>query len=297
MAVTLGVIPNLGKPELEVSVRSLIEWAERTGSGLLFSERITEKVPDAGEQDPVELMPEEEAAGRADMLLAMGGDGTILAALRHARARDLPVLGVNLGSLGFLADVGPEKLLPALDRLQHGEYTIEERMTLEAEIRTRGEQHVMMASNDIVIDKGAYSRVIDIDAQVGGEYVQRYTGDGLILSTPTGSTAYALAAGGPIMNPAMDAMVAVPICPHTLAARALVLDAGSRVRLSVLSKHGTAQITGDGQERLTIDSGDSMEIRQGSHRNRLVRTGLGIPFYEVLRKKLKLGFREPAERS
>ncbi|MFO7768909.1 MAG: NAD(+)/NADH kinase [bacterium] len=297
MALTLGVVPNLRKPELEVSIRAVIEWAERTGSSLLMSEAVTEKVPDVPEAGPVRIMPEEEAAGEADLLLAMGGDGTILAAMRHARERGLPVLGVNLGSLGFLADVGPEKLLPALDRLESGDHEIEERMTLEAEIRTGGEVHLMAASNDIVIDKGAYSRVIDIDAQVDGEYLQRYTGDGLILSTPGGSTAYALAAGGPIVNPAMDAMLAVPICPHTLAARAVVLGGESRVQLTVFSKHGTAQITGDGQERLMVASGDTLEIRQGAHRNRLVRTGLGLPFYDVLRKKLKLGFREPAERS
>ncbi len=295
MAVTLGVIPNLKKPELEISVRALIEWAEGTGSTLLVSDRITGKVPDASEHGPVRLMPEEQAASEAEVLLAMGGDGTILAALRHARRRSLPVLGVNLGSLGFLADVGPDHLLPALDRLESGDYEIEERMTLEAEIRSRGEHHLMSASNDI--DKGAYSRVIDIDAHVDGEYLQRYTGDGLILSTPTGSTAYALAAGGPIVYPTMDALIAVPICPHTLAARAVVVDPGSRVHLTVLSKHGTAQITGDGQERLTVDSGDTLELRQGPHRIRLVRTGLGLPFYDVLRKKLKLGFREPAERS
>jgi NAD+ kinase len=206
------------------------------------------------------------------------------------------VLGVNLGSLGFLADVGPEHLAEALDKWQTGSCTIEERMTLQARIEGKDAQ-VLTAHNDVVVDKGEYSRVIDIDAFVDEQYVQRYTGDGLIVATPAGSTAYALAAGGPILNPGMDALLSVPICPHTLAARPLVLPPSVELRLNVQSKHGSAQVTVDGQQRLVVPSGATVWVRQGVHRARIVHTGLGYPFYEVLRKKLKLGFRLPAERS
>jgi NAD+ kinase len=139
--------------------------------------------------------------------------------------------------------------------------------------------------------------VIDIDAEVNGRYLKRYTADGVIVSTPTGSTAYALAAGGPILEPTMDALVVVPISPHTLAARPLVLPPECSIELKVHSKHGTALVTWDGQERSKAMSGDTIVVRRGERRNRLVRTGLGLPFYQILREKLKWGFREPAERS
>jgi NAD+ kinase len=293
----LGVIPNLRKPELEGALRTLLDWASGRPDEVLISDRVAERFEDLPRSENVHLQPEAEIARKAELMLAMGGDGTILAALRHAGDRELPVLGVNLGSLGFLADVGPDQLSAALDVLASGGYEIEERMTLEAEVHAGGKQRSRPATNEVVVDKGEYSRVIDIDAEVNGRFLNRYTADGLIISTPTGSTAYALAAGGPILEPTMDALVAVPISPHTLAARPFVLTADSEVTLNVQSKHGSAVVTWDGQERQVVESGGVLIVRRGERRNRLVRTGLGIPFYQVLREKLKWGFREPAERS
>lgn len=293
----LGIIPNLRKPELGSSLQSVVEWSASNGAQLLISPRITEHFPELENSSGITVVAEEEMADQADFLLAMGGDGTILAALRHAGGRQLPVLGINLGSLGFLADTSPKHLAEALDLLVAGTYEIEERMTLETEIHTSGEVHTMIVSNDVVVDKGEYSRVIDIDAVVGGEFLKRYTGDGLIISSPTGSTAYALAAGGPIVEPTMEALIVAPICPHMLASRPIVLPAESEIHLSVMSKHGSAQVTGDGQERLLIENGNTLIVRRGRRWNKLVRTGLGLPFFEVLRNKLKWGFREPAERT
>lgn len=295
--MTLGVIPNLRKPELEVSLKALLEWSIQNGEELLVSGEVVQRVPAFREAANVRIMTEQEMEQEADLFLAMGGDGTILAALRHAMTRSVPVLGVNLGSLGFLADVGPERLVGALDQLKSGNHRISERMTLEVTIRDREKTIVRAASNEVVVDKGEYSRVIDIDACVGDSYLQRYTGDGVIVATPLGSTAYALAAGGPIVSPAMEALLVVPICPHTLAARPIVTAAHSEIQLTVLSKHGTALVTIDGQERFTVATGAVISVKVGTLKNRMIRTGLGIPFYEVLRKKLKLGFREPAERS
>jgi NAD+ kinase len=293
----LGVIPNLRKPELEGALHVLLDWASGRPDEILISDRVTERFENLPRSENVHLRSEEEIAQQADMMLAMGGDGTILAALRHAGGRELPVLGVNLGSLGFLADVGPDQLRGALEVLAAGEYELEERMTLQAEVRAGGEKCARLATNEVVVDKGEYSRVIDIDAEVNGSFLNRYTADGLILSTPTGSTAYALAAGGPILEPTMDALVAVPISPHTLAARPFVMPADRVVTLNVHSKHGSAVVTWDGQERKVVESGGVLVVRRGQRRNRLIRTGLGMPFYEVLREKLKWGFREPAERS
>jgi NAD+ kinase len=293
----LGVIPNLRKPELEEALDFLVQWAQQHGVTLLMPVSIRERFPRLDGEPAVELRSEAEVAGTCDVLVAMGGDGTILAALRWAGERGLPVLGVNLGSLGFLADVQPDALPMALDRLVAGEYRVEERMTLEAEVVRASGRVSKIAGNEVVIDKGEYSRVIDIDAKLNGRDLKRYTADGLIISTPTGSTAYALAAGGPIVDPSMDALVVVPICPHTLAARPLVLPPESEIHLTVLSKHGSAIVTWDGQERLVIASGDTVRVRRSSRRNRMVKTGLGPPFYQVLREKLKWGFREPMERS
>ncbi len=293
----LGVIANLKKPELGDTIRRLANWAGDNDAELLIAPEVIEHLPVLAGSDMITETPEDQMASSADFLVAMGGDGTILAAMRHARGSDIPVVGINLGSLGFLADTSPDNIEKVLDHLSAGSYEIETRMTLEAEIRVSGDVITLNASNDIVIDKGDYSRVIDIDAHVGGEFLQRYTGDGLIVSSPTGSTAYALAAGGPILEPTMGALVVVPICPHMLAFRPLVLPEESEIELKVTSKHGTALVTGDGQEHVTVDSGDTIIVRRGSYRNRFVRSGIALPFFDVLRGKLKWGFREPAERS
>jgi len=293
----LGVIANLGKPELSEAIDRLTAWAESHDVDLLMAPELLARITSLADLRPVFETVEEEMATGADFMLAMGGDGTILAAMRHAWRAEVPVVGVNLGSLGFLADTSPDNIEAVLDRLLAGSHEIETRMTLEAEIRVGGKVIVLNASNDIVIDKGDYSRVIDIDAHVGGQFLQRYTGDGLIVSSPTGSTAYALAAGGPILDPTMSALVVVPICPHMLAFRPLVLPEESEIELTVSSKFGTALVTADGQENVTVNSGDTIIVRKGRYRNRLVRTGLGQPFFDVLRAKLKWGFREPAERS
>ncbi len=293
----LGVIANLRKPELSDAIERLVSWAGINDVELLIAPEVMEHIPTLSESSSIIESSEERMASSVDFLLAMGGDGTILAAMRHARGSEIPIVGINLGSLGFLADTSPDNIEKVLNHLKEGSYEIETRMTLEAEIRVGAEVVRLTASNDIVVDKGDYSRVIDIDAHVGGQFLQRYTGDGLIVSSPTGSTAYALAAGGPILEPTMGALVVVPICPHMLAFRPLVLPEESEIELSVFSKHGTALVTGDGQEHVIVNSGDTIIVRRGSHRNRIVRTGIGLPFFDVLRGKLKWGFREPAERS
>lgn len=290
----LGVVPNLEKPQLQAALQRVLEWSASNGAELLIPRRVVERFPELENTPEVALVVEDEIADQADYLLAMGGDGTILAALRYAGSRQLPVLGVNLGGLGFLADTSPDRLTEALDLLKEGSFKIEERMTLEAEIHSSGEVRTIVVSNDVVIDRGEYSRVIDIVARVSGQLLKRYTADGLIVSTPTGSTAYALAAGGPILDPAMEALIVAPICAHILASRPVVLPADREIHLSVISRHGTAQVTGDGQERMLVESGATLVVRRGNRMNRLVRTGLGLPFFEVLRSKLQWGFRENA---
>jgi len=292
----LGVVPHLEKYHLWDTLNDVLQWSEAHQAELLLPAKAGDAFPQIREWAGIRFMSESEMADEADYFLAMGGDGTILAALRYAGKRQVPVLGINLGSMGFLADTPPESVTEALDKLQDGSYEIEERMTIEAEFHCSEDHPKMIVSNDVVIDKGSYSRVIDIDAEVNGQLLKRYTADGLIISTPTGSTAYALAAGGPIVDPAMEALIVAPICPHILASRPVVLPADRSIDLTVYSLHGSVNITGDGKECLEVESGAKLVVRRGERKNRLVKTGLGQPFFEVLREKLQWGFREDAGR-
>lgn len=292
----LGVIPHLGKQRFWDTLNDVLQWSDANQTELLLPAKTGDAFPQIRDWAGVRFMPESEMAGEADFILAMGGDGTILAALRYAGSRQIPVLGINLGSMGFLADTPPERVSEALEKLQNGSYEIEERMTLDAEIHSSENHSKMTVSNDVVIDKGGYSRVIDIVAEVDGQLLKRYTADGLIISTPTGSTAYALSAGGPIVDPAMEALIVAPICPHILASRTVVLPADRAIDLTVLSLHGSVNVTGDGQECLEVESGAKLVVRRGERKNRLVKTGMGKPFFEVLREKLQWGFREDAGR-
>lgn len=292
----LGVVPNLEKYHLWDTLNDVLQWSETNKAELLFPAKAGDAFPQIRDWAGVRFMPESEMAGEADFILAMGGDGTILAALRYAGSRQIPVLGINLGSMGFLADTPPESVTEALNMLKNGSYEIDARMTLEAEIHSSENHSKMIVSNDVVIDKGGYSRVIDIVAEVNGQLLKRYTADGLIISTPTGSTAYALSAGGPIVDPAMEALIVAPICPHILASRTVVLPADSAIDLTVHSLHGSVNVTGDGQEFLEVESGAKLVVRRGERKNRLVKTGMGQPFFEVLREKLQWGFREDAGR-
>ena len=292
----LGIVPHLKKYHLWDTLNAVLQWSEANKAEVLLPAKAGDAFPQTREFSGTRFMPENEMAGEADFMLAMGGDGTILAALRHAASGQIPVLGINLGSMGFLADTPPENVTEALDKLQDGSYEIEERMTLEAEIIDSENHFKMIVSNDVVIDKGGYSRVIDIIAEVNGQLLKRYTADGLIISTPTGSTAYALSAGGPIVDPAMEALIVAPICPHILASRPVVLPADSVIDLTVHSLHGSVNVTGDGQEFLEVKSGAELIVRRGERKNRLVKTGMGKPFFEVLREKLQWGFREDSGR-
>jgi NAD+ kinase len=227
-------------------------------------------------------------------VVALGGDGTLLRAARAVGNRMTPVVGVNVGSLGFLTEVTIEEMDQALDAILKGKYTWEDRMNLDAAVvRARQEVGNFSALNDLVINKGALARVIEMRMTVDGHYVADYTADGLIVSTPTGSTAYSLSAGGPIVNPRMDAIIATPICPHTLAVRPMILSAEQELVVELWAGHGVngepeVKLTVDGQVGFDLVSGDTLRFRRSQQRTRLILSG-ERSFYEVLRKKLKWG--------
>jgi len=217
--------------------------------------------------------------------LVFGGDGAILAAARQVSRAGIPLLGVNLGKLGFLAEIGPEELPDTLDKLLDHLPEPSERMILKAEVRRKGRLvRRCMAVNDIVISRAAWSRLIEITLRVNGEKINTFAADGLICSTPVGSTAHSLSAGGPILSPEVDAMVISPICPHTLSNRPLVVDASSIVELEAKSRSVSFALTVDGQVLVPLRNGDRIRVCRNPWPLRLLKVS-GRSFFATLRTK------------
>jgi NAD+ kinase len=263
-------------------------FAQQEGVELWFEERLLPA-------EERELTP--EACPRLDLLLVLGGDGTLLRGARMVAAHGVPVLGVNLGHLGFLTSASPEELETALSRALAGEVMIDRRMTLE--VRAQGANGAFrgsfLALNDAVLHKGGVARVIRLAVHVHGEEVGTYSADGIIFSSPTGSTAYSLSAGGPIVSPAVECIVATPICPHTLAVRPLVLPADETISVEVLSPTEELILTLDGQEGAALSPGDRVVVRRGKEEVKLVRFP-GQTFFSTLRRKLRWGDLEERNR-
>jgi NAD+ kinase len=232
-----------------------------------------------------------ELAGQVDAMVVLGGDGTLLAA-SHWLDGDAPVLGVNFGSLGFLTEITLAELYPALEGVLRGDYRSEERRMLRAWVDRQGRREAQGdALNDVVVTKADLSRIIDLEVAVDGLFVSAFRADGLIVSSPTGSTAYNLAAGGPIVHPSLDAIVLTPICPHMLTNRPLVIgdQATVEVRLRAM-RQGEVHLTLDGQRGLPLEAHDVVVVSRSPRTLRLVKAP-GRDYYEVLRTKLKWGGR------
>lgn len=225
-----------------------------------------------------------------DLLVTLGGDGTLLAGARMVAGANIPILGVNLGHLGFLTSVVEDELSGALARVAAGDYRLEFRFTLEARVRESdgGEGPAFVALNDAVLHKGGLARMLRIVMHIGEDpavEVGTYSADGIILSTPTGSTAYSLSAGGPIVVPSLDCLIATPICPHTLAVRPLVFDAASVLSISVRSPAAEVILTIDGQDGARLEPDQALVVRRGTASVPLVRFA-GQSFFATLREKL-----------
>lgn len=229
-------------------------------------------------------------AAEADLVIAVGGDGTMLYAARQASPHGVPVLGINRGRLGFLADVRPDEIATALNEVLAGNYTSETRMLLRADIYSGAKLVISgIALNDIVIKRNEAARMLEYQTVVNGKYVNAHGGDGFVAATPTGSTAYALSVGGPIIEPGMEAIVMAPICPHTLADRPIVISGNSTVDVQLLHKPGvTAEVSCDGVAIGELSTGDRLQIVVADERFELIHPP-GYDYYEVLRSKLYWG--------
>jgi NAD+ kinase len=223
--------------------------------------------------------------------VVLGGDGTLLSVARFANGRRVPVLGINMGGLGFLTDTAADEALGRVKAVLGGHYTTEQRLLLRAQVVRSGRRvaaHQVL--NDVVINKSVPARVIDLETHVDGKYLSTYKGDGLIVATPTGSTAYSLSAGGPIVEPCVGVIVLSPICPHTLTNRPMVLDEHARIDVILRSVDQDVSITLDGQQGGSLLNGDVVRIRRSRNRIALVRAPART-YYELLRSKLRWGER------
>ena len=231
----------------------------------------------------------EEAASTADLAVVVGGDGTLLAAARLLGDRQVPIVAINYGSLGFLTEVTLDEMYPALESVLAGEFVTQSRMMMDIHVARGGQRAAdYRALNDVVINKGTLSRMIELEARVDGQYVSRFRADGLIVATPTGSTAYNISAGGPIIFPTMNAMVVTPICSHTLTNRPIVLPEGVKVEIMLRSAQDDVYVTVDGQVGLKLQLDDHLVIEKSGVTVKLVAPA-DKNYFDVLRGKLKWG--------
>ena len=264
-------------------MRMVSEHLIKVGINVLASDRV--KLDDA-----VTRMPESDLCKHADLVIAMGGDGTMLHASRLTRESGTPILGINRGRLGFLADVTPDEMISSVDQVLRGEFSRDTRMLLEARLtKKNGKEKIAFALNDVVLKRRETGRMVDFSTKIDGIFVNTHSGDGLIVATPTGSTAYALSCGGPIIAPQIDAVVIVPVCPHTLTDRPLVIPAERSIEVTLLERDSTtASITIDGRSMGRIKPVDRLVISASSQRITLIHPP-SYDFYGILRSKLFWG--------
>ena len=235
-------------------------------------------------------LPEEDLAVTADLIIAIGGDGAMLYAGQLARRGDIPLLGINRGRLGFLADVTPEEMLDSVGLVLAGDFTTDKRLVLEARLeRPNTEDTTALALNDVVLQRRETGRMLDFVTRMDGRYVNTHAGDGLVIATPTGSTAYSLSCGGPIIEPRLDAVVVVPVAPHTLSDRPIVLPADLGIELRLLERENTrAEIMADGHSMGEIRPEDKLIVVASKTRLTLLHPP-GYDFFGILRSKLHWG--------
>lgn len=281
----VGIVPRISHPAALQAARDLCRWIQAQGREVF--------VEDTVEGDfPGHLVPGGELRERIDLLVVLGGDGTLIHAASVLGGAPIPILGVNMGSLGFMTEIPVSGLYDALEEVLEGKYEVSERMKLDAALY-RGEGPPLVRQqviNDVVISKGALARIADLEVRAGGTLITVYKADGIIVATPTGSTAYSLSAGGPILHPELEAVVVSPICPHTLTQRPIVLPPDRALEVVLASDNGEVYLTLDGQSGLPMQRGDRVEIARSGDRVRLIANPR-LDYFSILRAKLRWGER------
>ncbi len=264
----------------------LITWLEKRGCTPMVDEQLSSQL------GYLKALTMEEIRDQAELVVVLGGDGTLISVARLFSGKEVPILGVNLGSLGFLTEITLEELYPRLEKCLEGNPRVSERMMLEVTLHREGQEiekgHVL---NDMVINKGALARIVDLETKVNRHFLTTYKADGLIVSTPTGSTGYSLSAGGPIIHPLVSCIAITPICPHTLTNRPIVVPDESVISITVTSSFDEkVYLTLDGQVGFELREGDSVDVRKALKTTSLVMSR-SRDYFEILRTKLKWGER------
>jgi NAD+ kinase len=280
---TIGIITKPSDIRLADTVRTLLEYLHSKSIDVIVDETAGDLLQDTG----VTVHGRDAIVEHCDLGIIVGGDGTLLHAARSLAPFDIPLLGINRGRLGFLVDVSPLEMTLVLEDVLSGKYQEDHRFLLHAQIIRDGE--VIAASdafNDVVVHVSDVVRMIEVDTYVNNHYLYTQRTDGLIVATPTGSTAYALSGGGPILHPSLNAIVLVPICPHTLTNRPIVVDAGSYIQIDLSQRNNApARVSFDGQVSVDLEPNDRIQVNRQSHTLRLIQP-VGHDYYEILRAKL-----------
>ncbi len=279
-----GIIGHLDRPQIKEVTRTIIKWAEKNGMECRICAELVQLV---GRDDIAS--EKEEIWKHSDCIISLGGDGSMLTSARAAGCHQIPILGINLGSLGFLTEVTHDQLLQSLDKLKNDDFNIEERMVLEISLPVIGSTD-LFALNDFVFDHGEATNLIQLDLYSNDLFVCSYDVDGVIISTPTGSTAYSLSVGGPIINPLMEAIMVSPISPHTLTLRPVIFPAGDILTVKVGGVDKKLRVSIDGRIAGELISGQEASVKKSDYKIKLIKFEAGS-FYEVLRSKLHWGAR------
>jgi NAD+ kinase len=284
MMQKIGIISKTGISEPVVILKELLPWLRQKGYDTFVDVETASVLNMDG-------FARSQIPSLSDLIIVLGGDGTLISTCRLVADKGVPVLGVNIGGLGFLAEVPVEKLYEMLEMVLTGECPIEERLMLKAQVLRHGaliaEYNVL---NEVVVNKAALARIIDLETYINQSYVTTFKADGLIISTPTGSTAYSLSAGGPVLYPTLDNIVVTPICPHTLTNRPIVLAGSSIIEVILRSPTERVYLTLDGQVGFSVMQNDTIVVEKSPFKTRLL-VPCDRDYFEILREKLKWGER------
>lgn len=296
----IGIIAKKNKPEAVSIARSLVEWLQPKKIEVYIEEEMGRLLFTSGpslraglplSDAYINSVERSDIPDHVEMVIVLGGDGTLLSVARLVGVHEVPILGVNLGGLGFLTEITLEELYRVLERVIQGDFITDERVVLNAAVIRRGERMAeFIVLNDAVINKGALARIIDLETTINEEYLTTFKSDGLIISTPTGSTAYNLSAGGPIVYPSLHCIIITPICSHTLTNRPIMVPDDVEVRVILKAKQQEVILTLDGQQGFSLEFEDVVEVRKAEGRILLIKSPYRH-YFEVLREKLKWGER------
>lgn len=276
----IGFVTNIEKDPTLQETKKMVDFVLKKGCEVYVPENFSDVHPD------VIATSSSEMYKSVDFVVVIGGDGTILRVARSAAIFDTPILGINFGTLGYLADVEKINAIDAIEKVLNGDFTIENRMMLEPYVERGCVSHeINLALNEVCITNSVCSRMIKLSVEVNGEYFDTFRADGIIVSTPTGSTAYNLSAGGPILSPHTELMTITHICPHTLYARPFVIDGNDVVRIRVQSNYNNVQMSCDGQSTVQMKNDDVIIVKKSRYVTRIIKT-TNMNFYDILRRKM-----------